>query len=472
MFFVVLFFFCLFVSPVIAASGLIEVTPETISISTETGSISDTGMTIRNLDTITRPVSINFVRVKSPGDYKVLEPKYLTLPKNRDSIPPQESIDVPVSLNSEKLSSGEYRGTILVLSNTTEISVPVVLKVKASLLWPLVILGITEVVIIFAFDWAVKRKKRNILKINLIDLKQKVDSEELFKTNKFACFFKTKICDAIADADKKLSNDEFDNADKARDDAEKNWEKWNKYHDNWTIYLNKSKSLEERIEDLKVKFSKLEGKYLLFTEISDENQQFWTEAAAAGNETIIKFDRLIDLDSKITELENIVSEFQSVRDLCQTNNDPAIKSECSIEINELLIKLRATHLKDLKTENLNAVLTEIRKKLQRPGVMMGAGAKKFGIAEQKREIPDLLSIKLSSELLLLRKEISQIDFVKYTILPIVVFTIIGLGLLYFTNPVFGSIIDYTTLVFWGLMNCGANKDGSWEKILSLIPGKK
>jgi hypothetical protein len=455
-----------------AASNVLDISPETLSFSTESGDFVDSGVTIRNLDTNPRDLSISYIRVKESGDFSTLQPKNLNISRAPATIQARDIIDIPITLNTIGMEHGEYRGTLLVLSNTTEISVPVILKIKVPVYIPAGILFISALISVLVFNWSFAWQKKTLLKRQISVTRAKVEGDTLLSTNEYARFFRQKITSALDDASGKLLAGDYTDADEARKKAEKYWDKWNSHLPDGTEFFDESQEIKKSAEDLELKFTDFKGKYPLFDEIIDAITQFWIKTANAEPDAAIDFTPINELDSTLIKLNTLLEDMQKTKSYCMAGGDK--QKECCVKFSAVLRKLQNVKYKDLNVADLQndlAAIIEIPSPTKR--LPLTRGDTVYSIAGLPMQAPlqgKVLKHKMLQETEILSKKILIVEFLIGTVLPIFILTVIGLVLLYYKNPTFGSEADYITLFFWGVMSC-VTKDGIWEKISPLFSVK-
>ena len=99
----VLVFCCLVMSPVIAESGVLDIAPAEIHITTDSGRNTETGFTVMNLAENPGNFTVSYVRSTETETVKVLEPRYVSFPREPFSLSPQESIDIPFNVSTSEL---------------------------------------------------------------------------------------------------------------------------------------------------------------------------------------------------------------------------------------------------------------------------------------------------------------------------------------------------------------------------------
>jgi hypothetical protein len=470
---VLLILFVLCVTPAFAATGVLDISPESLTITAVSGDSSDTGLTIRNLEYKPRDLALTFIRTKETGDYHMLQPDSMAIAVQSKTIAPRGIVDVPVMVNSRQLGSGEYRGTILVLSNDTEIAIPVTLKVKDAFLPPLLVLGLTVLISVLVFNWGHTWQKYTILKRNLAVIWAKVEGDELLSKNEYAAYFRQKIIAALDEGDNRLQARDFDKADEARKKAEQYWDRWYRNRVKWKEHLDESVNMKKYIDVFVSDFTEFGGSFTFLKDLSEDLENAWAKIADSSEEEI-PFSPVDEIGTlKLTNVETLFRALIQTRDYCIKNGGD--DGPCRKKFNEFLDKLRGVRSSELKdiAPFLNQ-LNDIRgTPPEHKGKGPGRGGEGYAISRMlsgttlKERFINLTPAQVTE---VLSKRLLWGEFAIGTVLPIIVLMAAGMLLLYVPNPTFGSGADYLSLVMWGIMSC-VTKDGIWEKISPLVTSK-
>jgi len=461
---VVIVLFCLLANPVMAVSGLLDIAPQSILISTEPGAPADTGFTVLNLDASPQNFTVSYVRSAVTEKTRVLESRYVSFPGDPVSLPSQESIDILFNVSTGELDPGEYQGTIRVLANASLLTVPVIVKVRHPVLWPIIVLFVSAGLSVILFNYGLVWQKRTVLRRNAAALRAKVESDEVFSKNEFARFFREKVNTTLDIAGGKIRDNDYTGAEEVLKNANKYWDWWNTNRLSWLPELDDSAAAIKRIQEVEQQYAEYCERCTFFGELRDGYRKFWREAVNPPENNTLSFNALTELERGLSRIERVLGDLQGFRKFCQEINDQAEKKACCQKLLDYGKTLQDMKLSDIDPDKIHDHLEGMKGVARKGPVALPRGL------QAPKGKPRTVTLTPAQEEEVLSRQLLWFEFVLTTILPVGLLVIIGLYLLYFSNPTFGSPTDYLGMIIWGFMSCATN-EGVWEKIASLNPTK-
>lgn len=462
---VVIVLFCLLANPVMAVSGLLDIAPQSILISTEPGAPADTGFTVLNLDEVPQNFTVSYVRSAVTEKTRVLESRYVSFPGDPINLPSQESIDILFNVSTGELDPGEYQGTIRVLANASLLTVPVIVKVRHTWIWPVLVLVASATLSVLLFNWGLLWQKRTILRRNTAALRAKVENDEAFSKNEFARFFREKVNTTLDIVGGKIRDNDYTGAEEVLKNATKYWDWWNTNRLSWLPELDDSAEAIKRMQEVEQQFAQFCERCTFFGELRDGYQKFWREVVnPPENNSLPDFNALTDLERGLSRIERVLGDLQGFRKFCLENKDQAEKKACCQKLLDYGKTLQVMKLADIDPDKIHDHLEGMKGVVRK-----GPVALRRDLQAPEGE-PRTVILTPAQEEEVLSKQLLYFELVLTTILPVGLLVIFGLHLLYFSNPTFGSPTDYLVVIIWGFMSCATN-EGVWEKIASLNPTK-
>lgn len=460
---VVIVLFCLLANPVMAVSGLLDITPQSILIETQPDARTDTGFTVLNLDASPQNFTVSYIRSTATETIKVLEPRYVSFPGEPVSLPSQVSVDIPFNVSTDELKAGEYQGTIRVLQNASLVSIPVVVKVRDPLFVPVIILFGSAILSAILFIYGTNWRKRGGLRRDSAIILAKVEADNDLNRNEFARFFRDRIITALQDTEEKVLREDYTGAEDSRKNAETYWNRWYTNRPRLLPELDKTVAMKKKIGDAGIQFEWFTGGSCTFlADLQEGYLDFWRDAAFSAEGTI-SVTKLSDLDTGVVKAEMVLGYLEEGKVFCEST-DQQNRQVCLDNLKHYAKTLRLKKIADLDPQKVHE---ELEAGIPKPrGSALLKSFKAGGILAVREPMEMSAPEKAAWYTTIL----GYWDILFTLVVPVITLTIIGLYLLYFKNPTFGSLIDYLGLALWGFLSCATN-EGAWQKITTLNPTK-
>jgi hypothetical protein len=474
------------VPAVFAADETIQVDADTLTLAAETGSNVMTVYSVRNMLTDPQEVTVYYERTKETGVFSFLEPANVDYPKGNLTIPPLGYMEIPVTFHFDTLQSGEYRGKFQLNSNVTALSVPVKASLRVPWIVPFILLLFSVLISIVLYNYDLWQKNAK-LKKQLLEIRVRIEGDEILAKNTYAQPVKDRMITILDGALSKVENDDLTGAEDDRKTIEKLWTRWSGNRSAIQKTLDLSDEIAKKVLDLERGFSSLilspgqavlqidaqkstPKTFVFLMEIPKTLDACWSTIANAGADDPVSFDNLTKLATNVDRVKGLLEKMTKAGIICVQGHDDTKKAECSKKLSGFTESLQIKSLSELNFDELEKQLSDLlpdaMKQVHALAAVAGTTSKK-GAPGLLRESYEL---EPGTEITKINNWIVFGNWLKSVIVPTIVLTISGFYLLYLQNPIFGSLIDYSLLVIWGVMSCAAT-DGIWEKVQALKPTK-
>ncbi|MGK7899319.1 MAG: hypothetical protein AB4372_38310 [Xenococcus sp. (in: cyanobacteria)] len=373
-------------------------------------------------------------------------------------LPTNAFLKIPIDFNFKDTSSGEFNGSLLVIYQDGELSIPLTVKVKDNFLLPLLLLlvGVGLGLVVSAYRTEGMARDEVLVKVGSLRNKMRADNE-------LDDSFKTTINAHLVEVETVLENKRWQAAEEAVDAAQKVWDKWRKSRTDWIDLLKSESQLYEYLhrenpEDSEQKIPFLQNLRWqlrsIHREIADlESPQKLSESLQEVREQLNRYlqsknqyENFNYLRNQLSQLENEQDEFWRLEAInlqeqlynLSPSNKEAFKQwqeEVKNQTEELLTAIQEKS----KSESTNQQASNIARSINNPSPNV-----------QIEPIPNAQPLGKDGLDNGARQRLRVFNLVSY---GIAIFLLGGVGFtqLYAENKIFGAsgLTDYFALLAWG-----------------------
>lgn len=226
------------------AQDSIDITPTQITVSGTTQQTLSRSLLIHAGDVV------NNVRI-IPLDLKDTEGSNI-LPATTISIENTGNVNglltIIIHFNLQGVQSGRYTGDLLISYDTGNRYVPVSVNVKDPPYLPAIVLGVGVGLGLVVSEYRHKGKPRDEILVNLGQIRTQVKiDQELFAHGKA---FYDNIYAELVDVEVALEAQQWEDAQKAIENARRVWNKWRKGRSDWLVQLSAYEKLNAKLDEL------------------------------------------------------------------------------------------------------------------------------------------------------------------------------------------------------------------------------
>lgn len=165
---------------------------------------------------------------------------------NINNLPINQPLLTPIEFEIKDVPSGEYNGNLLVITSSSELVIPISVKVKDYWLMPLLVLLLGVGLGIVVSTYRNGAMARDEVVVQIARLRSKIRSDEEFKSD--TSFYK-KIDAYLSSVEAALENKRSTAAQDAINKAQDLWDKWQQDKQDWLNLLDYESKLRVRVKE-------------------------------------------------------------------------------------------------------------------------------------------------------------------------------------------------------------------------------
>lgn len=450
-------------SPAWASNGDISINPTGLTILSDSGVIETRSFLIMNNNpdaeiTDLQITTLDLVRLDNV--YVIPESSIKPdIPSKTITARGFEKIAVTFDFNN--IHCGEYSGNLLISSNSTQMMLPVLVKLKFWWLIPFLVLITSTFASVWLYDYATSGQKSDKLRIKITSIENKILVE--FKNEPLTDHFKAKIANPLSSAKEKMQQGSYEEAESDYSNAETVWNHWYLDRDQWTDRLSESKQIIEKLKEIQKKH--LNQEIIFIAIIERDLEDIWEVAAEETSKPEDIRSKIRDLKNRVdqfsaidTDLDNIFDQIglQGLEKPCIANIKQDLfagtftSGDVSQNVIENYKKRKEDCLKDRDDIKQSNFLIFVGKK---DGTIKTYGGRKLQgqpdeilgeVEHPSPSLPGEIDNRIS------KWKLSSYRKIHVIFLPAILLALIGFSQLYIANATFGANLayDFSSLILW------------------------